>query len=94
MDKSIRRITIVQIGGGAPAETIYVKKAKKRRTSKFLKPVEREARRLLEANQVYASELLNQHNKSVRKRKDGWLRDLGLGQIRAWRRSLKKLTDD
>lgn len=94
MDKSILRITVVPMGGGGPAETIYVKKAEKRKASRFLKPMERGARRLLEANQAYAEELLKQHNKSNRKRKDGWLRDLGLGQIRAWRRSLKTLADE
>ncbi|MEM9456900.1 MAG: hypothetical protein AAGF11_22165 [Myxococcota bacterium] len=92
MASFVRYITVV--GADAPAEDIYEikkKKKKKRRISRWLRPMERGQRRLVQASDAYGKESRRRHDKSNRKRKNGFLRDSNLNQVRATREAMKKL---
>ena len=93
MDKAVERITVVHLDGG-DSETVYKKAKRKAKSSKAVKPLEKATRRLLEAQQVFSTELLQQHDKNNRKHKDGWLRDAPAGGLRAARKAVKTLLDD
>lgn len=88
LSKKIRRIVILSAGGGE-ATTLYKAKAKKRKSSRTLKPVEKVVRRLGKANSEYATTYLKRHKKSSRKKRDGWLRDLNYNLHRAARKHAK-----
>ena len=82
MDKLVKRVTVIH-GTGANRERIVAYEDKdeslddeqKRRTSRWLRPVERFARYMLKADLVGAQEAYQRHLNSSRKRKNGWLRD-------------------
>jgi hypothetical protein len=82
MDKLVKRVTVIQ-GTGANREVIVAYEDKdeslddeqRRRTSRWLRPVERTIRRLLKADLVGAQEAYQRHLNSSRKRRNGWLRD-------------------
>ena len=88
----IKRITVLNGESDGSAVTFKSKKKKKkRRLSKWLKPYERRQRRMVEAMNAFGKESLLRHNKSNRKRRNGFLRDGGLNILRANRKALKKL---
>ncbi len=92
MSKLIARITVVSVDPGRQESTvIYKAKKKKRKLSRWLKPIERLQRRALEAQKVYGEELLARHNRSNRKRRNGFLRDGLLNMSRAQRKAMKRL---
>ena len=85
----VKRIIELNADG---AQRVYGrKKKKKRKVSKWMKPMERASRRSLEANQRFFDTLLSRQNRSNRKRRDGWIRDMPLNMARAQRKGLKKL---
>ena len=75
MDKLVNRVTVVQRHGDTrQAVTVYEKKPKsRRRVSMLTRPLERTARQLVKANIVFTQQLLNRHEESNRRRRDGWL---------------------
>lgn len=93
MANFVRSITLIEKSpdNRVQVETIYRKK-QKRKQSRWAKPLEKSQRRSLKASKVFVNELLDRHNKSSNKRKDGWLRDSGKNYIRAARKSYKKIT--
>ena len=88
LSKKIRRIVILSPEDGG-ATTLYKAKAKKRKNSRTLKPVEKIVRRLGKANNKYTTTYLQRHKKSSRKKRDGWLRDLNYNLHRAARKHAK-----
>lgn len=92
MAKFIARITVVSLDPGhKESKVVYKDKKKKRKLSKWLVPMERWQRRSLEAQQTYNDELLARHNRSNRKRRNGFLRDGFLNVARAQRKAMKRL---
>jgi hypothetical protein len=92
MARFIARITVVTPGAGSPGtRVIYEPKKKKRKLSRWAKPLERMQRRLLEAQQVFTDELLARNQRSNRKRRNGFLRDGSLNTLRAHRKAFKRL---
>lgn len=92
MGKFIARITVVNLEAGqSSAKTIYKSKKSKSKLSRWVRPLERAQRRVLEAQQTFSEELLARHRRSNRKRRDGYLRDGGLNLMRAQRKALKRL---
>jgi hypothetical protein len=90
MAKFVERITAVSLGGGE-AETVYTASKPKRKVSRWLKPLEKGHRRMLKALVAYGAELEGRHERSNRKRRNGWLRDAPLNMLRAQREAAKKL---
>ncbi|NUQ76332.1 MAG: hypothetical protein HUU21_22570 [Polyangiaceae bacterium] len=93
MSKFVERITDVELGakGRGDASTIYKAKKKKRKVSGWLKPMEKRDRRIAEATVAFGNELLSRHERSNKKRRNGWLRDAPLNVLRAQRKAIKKL---
>jgi Family of unknown function (DUF6312) len=90
---SVRRVTILQHdGNGHPAPVvIYERKSKKKRGSGVFRPVERAARRAVDAQRRVAESYLSRHDRSNEKRKDGWIRDFPINAVRAVRRGKRAL---
>jgi hypothetical protein len=89
---TVQRVTVVESvpGGGARSATVYRKSGRKR-VSRRLRPLERILRHVAEAQQAMASSYLDRHNDSNRRKRDGFLKDLGDNVFRAMRRGNKKL---
>jgi hypothetical protein len=90
LGKTVRRITILGTDGEKP-KRIRVGKRKKKKTSRAWKPGEKMMRRLIKANKTFANVYLERHDKSRRKKKDGWVRDFTYNLSRATRKANKKL---
>ena len=78
MDDLVSRVTVVRRDGNtkAPrAQDVYVQPKKERRpkVSFWSRSLEKGARRILNAQVVFAQEALKRHDESSRRRKDGWL---------------------
>lgn len=89
MAKFLRRITAVSRDGGT-IDTIYKEKKKKKKTSLWLRPMERAHRRTAQAIKVFGETLYTRHNRSKRKRRNGWFLDTGLNLMRANRKATRK----
>jgi hypothetical protein len=91
-DKSVRLITGLEKDrmGQMQVFRIYRKKGKKKRkVSTLLTPQERALRRTAEAENTFSTEFLRRHEKSNRKKKNGFLRELPENINRAYRKALK-----
>jgi Family of unknown function (DUF6312) len=78
MDAPVRRVTVVQRKGDrSESSTVYEKSARKggRKVSRWTRPFERAARRMAEAQLIYAQEVLRRHEEANQSERDGWLRD-------------------
>ena len=80
MDKIVSRITIV--GGETPPTVVYRRKDKKRKVT-WSRPLERVARRFLEAQRDFSEEALRRQDESNRKRREGWLMDVPVNLYKA-----------
>ena len=91
--KSVRKVIKLQNDStGKPVPVVlYEKTGKKRKISRELQGLEKGARRIADAQNVFASTLLMRHNRSNQKRRDGWVRDLAPNVIKAARKSVKRL---
>jgi hypothetical protein len=70
----IRRITVIRRGDeGQQSVTVYRAPRRRRRVSLLSRPFERAARELLRAQIVFGQEALRRHERSNRRRRDGWL---------------------
>ncbi len=105
LPKSVKRITILKAsstkGKGAgddngssdtsTAVVIKPKRKKKKHSKGLIKIWERLARRSADANQRAYDDYASRHERSNRKRRDGWLRDYSYNWLRAQREGGKKL---
>jgi hypothetical protein len=93
MHSSIRRITRVAVSDDATTtEPVYKKNGKSRKSTKAMKPAERMVRRVIETQSELADQMLDRHNKSSRKRKDGWIQDGPKNASRAFQKAMKTFT--
>lgn len=90
MARFVQRITVVSADGGA-SRTVFKEERKKRKVSRWLKPRERADRKVALAMKAFSDEWLRRHDRSNRKRRNGWMRDGGLNLMRANRKAWKKL---
>lgn len=93
LSSSVRRVTVLRKEGSgtAIAVTVYKKVRKRKKGVKSLRPLERATRRLVKAQERTAERYLRGHNKSNRKRKDGWIRDYVVNTARANNKGAKAL---
>jgi hypothetical protein len=90
---SVRRITVLRKDGTgklAPV-TVYRRTASTKKGTRLFKFVERATRHLADAQARSADTYRSRHQKSNRKKKDGWIRDFPLNAIRASRKGAKAL---
>lgn len=93
MGRFVQRITVIDRGpsGQVASRTIYKKKPKCK-SSEWARPLEKAQRRSLKAGKVFVAELLDRHERSSSKRRDGWIRDAGVNQMKAARKAYRKLS--
>ena len=92
MSSLVRSATLVTFGAdGTPTSTPLHRQKRGRRVPKRWRGVERALRRLGAAQATAAGEYLTRHNRSNRRKKNGWLKDLGKNAGKARRRGFKKL---
>jgi hypothetical protein len=94
LPKFIKRITILKKEEGSPldAEQLMVVKPRRKRRKRsrgLVRVWERLARRSAKAESKTADTYLERHNRSNRKRRDGWLRDYSYNVLRARRKGGK-----
>jgi hypothetical protein len=96
--KSVRRVVLVQRPAveGNPSTTVVIHQGRRgrKRQSPLIRPLEKLAHRMLEAQVVASQSLLNRHEGSNQRKKNGWLRDLPSNARRAQKRYFKVLTRD
>jgi hypothetical protein len=92
LGKKIKRLTVLvrDPAGQVHAETYTKKRAEKKKT-KSLKPSERLTRETAKAARTMIDNYLDRHDRSNRKRRDGWLRDYNDNMSRANRKGAKKV---
>ena len=93
LNASVRRVTILQkdsTGAIAPV-VIYRSAARKKKGTDVLRPFEKAARRLVEAQERAAQSYRARHERSNQKKRDGWIRDLPANVFRASRKGTKAL---
>ena len=66
-------------------------KGNRRNTSKLLRPAEKMTRRWAEATRTAADSYLGRHNRSNKKKKDGWMREYSYNIVKAANRGRKRL---
>jgi hypothetical protein len=93
LGKSVQRITVLEQGSNGSVTPVVVFRGGKRsrKASRYARPLERTVRRWADAYGEAYSNYLTRHNKSSRKRRDGWIRDFNLNFARANRKGFKKL---
>jgi uncharacterized protein DUF6312 len=74
----VQRVTVIRAGqNGALEPTLLYKKRdkKKKKQAQLLAPIERTGRRIVVAQRVFWDTLSSRHDRSNRKRSNGWVRD-------------------
>lgn len=92
-DPAIRSITILKKGddGRFTPAAVYRNKGGKKRSSRGLRGMEKFVRRIGKAQAAAAGVYNMRHDRSNRKKKDGWMRDLIPNVMKAQRRAIKTL---
>ena len=88
----IKRVTVIKRDdrGRIVSRDAYESERKTKKQSKTLRPMERNLRRMLEFQQDVITNYLGRHERSNRKRRDGWLSDMPRNMMRAVRKSKPK----
>jgi hypothetical protein len=96
LPKSVRRIVKLQSDerGALIPTVLYKERSRKRKVSSGLRPLERSIRKLARSQVRMADSYLSRHNRSNRKRKDGWLKDLASNVTNAGSKGRKTLSKD
>lgn len=94
LSKAVKRVVIPQQAAkGELAAGVYVlkgKKKKRKKTSKGNRFLEKLLRQSARSNRKTADEYLYRHDRSSRKKKNGWLRDLSDNISRAGNKGRKR----
>jgi hypothetical protein len=91
--KSVRRVVVLEqdpAGGYAPV-TVYQRKLRKKKGSRFLRPLEKAVRKMADAASLSADSYLTRHQSSNGKKRDGWIRDLRKNVFRAAKTGGKRI---
>jgi len=95
--KSVRRVILLtrdKSGVVTPATLYRKKQRKKKKGSPGLKQIGKALQTSGKAQQAFTDTLMKRHKRSNRKRKDGWLRDLGQNVFKASGKSYRKMMKD
>jgi hypothetical protein len=94
MIKGVKKIVVFQAGeDGSLVKSAEFKKRirRKRKNSSGMGRPERNVRKMRAAVRTFLDESDQRHNRSARKKKDGWLRDAPKNTMRAQQKAFKKL---
>jgi hypothetical protein len=89
----VLRVTVLErdAATGNVVPVVLFRGKKKRKSTRAMKPVERIVRRIVDSQGTLATSYVTRHDKSNRKKRDGWVRDLNLNLARASRKGMKRL---
>ncbi|MCI0459573.1 MAG: hypothetical protein L0Z62_21705 [Gemmataceae bacterium] len=95
LNKIATRVVLLQTTpeGAVTPVTVYKKKRKKK-SSRGLRAPETVMKRLTDAQRAFADSFSNRFRSSRRKKRDGWLRDLGSNLFKAVDKGRKRLRLD
>jgi len=88
--KSVKRVVVLQKDASG-ATVPFVAFRERRKGSRRLRPLEKAVRRLNVAQGTTAGVYLESHERSNRKKRNGWFKDLRKNLAKAGRRGAKKL---
>lgn len=93
LDKFVQKVIQLQRDdeGNVVPTVVYRKRQRKTKVSSGLKPVEKSIRRMAKAHETLGDSYLRRHKRSNRKRRDGWISDLGSNITNAGRKARKPL---
>src|SRR5438477_9444689 len=93
LGKSVVRVIQLEkdANGKVAPHVMYKKAGRKKKMSAPLRPIEKAVRRLASAQAASADKYLDLHQRSNRKNKDGWVRDIFGNLLDAEKRGRKKL---
>jgi hypothetical protein len=95
LSAKVRKVTVLtrDAAGQTTPVVVFEQEGRKKRKkqSREVKPIERAVRRVAKAEQRTVNEYLSRHERSNDKRRDGWLRDLGVNVARAGRKGARRL---
>jgi hypothetical protein len=92
--KIVKSITVADgdEGEGREARIVYKRKGAKKRGSPGLRKLDKLVRRVANANETFAGKYLSRHDRSNKRRKNGWLRDIVSNTARAIAPAARKIT--
>jgi hypothetical protein len=92
---AVRRITVLHqnADGTIDAEVVYRSSTSRgrRKTSRMFRTMERAARRAADAQSRFAQSYLDRHERSNRRRRDGWIGDYPSNVLRASQKGMRAL---
>jgi len=93
MLKGVKKIIRVQHNTDNSGLRLVVFKEgrKRRRGTKALRPIEKALRRSVRGQKIFADSYLDRHEKSSKKKRNGWMRDMHYNVMRAGLKSAKVL---
>jgi hypothetical protein len=93
LGKNVRRVTVLDrdASGATTATVVFQGKKGKRKQTQAFRPLEQIVRRMADAQAELGNEYVARHNRSNRKKRDGWIRDLSLNLARSSRKGAKRL---
>lgn len=94
LNRWVKRVTVLQKDGSTGKLTAvkeYRKGRRRKKRSKGLRLIEKMVRRVSNAQRAMSNVYGDRHERSNRKKKDGWLKDLIPNVVKAQRRGFKKL---
>ena len=89
--ESVVKLEADDSGRVTPMVTYKKKSEKKAKGTIGVRQAEQVVRRVIEAQQAFVDAYLDQHNKSARKKRDGWVADAPANVFKATAKGLKKL---
>lgn len=89
----VRSVTVVDEEPGSGGRVVYRRRGRKKDGTDGAKQLEKLVRRVVRAQESFASTYLSSHDKSNRRRSNGWLRDLVSNTARAIDPAMRKITD-
>lgn len=94
LSKSVQRITVLERDstGELSSVVVFERRKKGKKGSRAVRPLEKIARSIADANEAYATSYRDRHKKSNRKRRDGWMRDFPVNITRAGRKGFRKFS--
>jgi hypothetical protein len=87
----IKSVHMVTLSADGSVQREKLAERKSRRGSKRLRPLEKAMRRMSNAQGAAADEYLSRHERSNRKKKNGWAKDFGKNMSRSSKKGMKKL---
>lgn len=92
--KGIRRVILLtpdESGALTPTTVYRQRRRKKKKGSPGLRELDKMVKTVAESQRAFSDTLLKRRQQSNRKRKDGWLRDLGQNVFKASNKSWRKM---